>query len=113
MNEHLEKVIKLYESDGFDFQQLFNWHLFNGIVFSGEDFFSMAYNADSETLPTPVQRHHADTLFVTMHAGDMRRALLPIYDQYEYICFQREFKPSAKSHTYRLLNMQQFFSKLR
>jgi hypothetical protein len=54
--------------------------------------------------------HHSDTLFVTMHSGDMQKALEKFTNDFEYIAFQRDFKGSPRVRVY---NIQQFKSKLK
>ena len=69
----------------------------------------MAHHADSRDLPDAVEFHHSDTLFVTFFTGNMRHGLRPYLDRYEFIAFQRDFKPSPRV---RLMRMREFYSKL-
>ena len=107
MNQHFEKAAQIY---GEDFQQLLSWHLCFGVVVSDADSFAMCFYSQEESPDQACEIHHSNTLFVTMCAGDMRKALRKFRDDFEYIAFRREFKNSPRV---RVHNMQQFYSKLK
>lgn len=107
MNYHLEKAIEIY---GDNFQQLLSWHLAFGVVVSDSDGFALCFYSNSESPKQACEMHHADTLFVTIHVGDMRKALRKFCDDFEFIAFQRSFKGNDRISVY---NMQKFYSKLK
>lgn len=110
MNEHLARAIAKYEANQINFTELFNWHLRYGVVVSCFDYFCMCYPAQSDSPLHAVERHHANTLFVTFATGDMRRGLEQFCELFDYIAFQRSFKNSDKVKIY---DMQSFYLKLR
>jgi hypothetical protein len=110
MNQHLAIAIAIYEEAGTKFTDIFNWHLCYGVVVSCFDYFCMCYPAQSNFPLRAVERHHANTLFVTFATGDMRRGLEQFCELFDYIAFQRSFKNSDKIRIY---DMQLFYSKLR
>jgi hypothetical protein len=107
VNQHFEKAAQIY---GEDFQQLLSWHLCFGVVVSDADSFAMCFYSQEESPDQACEIHHSNTLFVTMCAGDMRKALRKFRDDFEYIAFRREFKNSPRIRSY---DMQQFYSKLK
>lgn len=109
MNQHLSKVIEIYEDAKVDFHSLLNWHLCHGIVVSDFDVFAMGFcvRKDDPTFPVPI--YHSDTLFVTMYCGDMRKFLTPFIPDFEFIAFQRSFKNSPRMKVY---PMDQIIKKL-
>ena len=110
MNKPLKQVLEIYECDGIDFNQLLYWHLCFGVVVSDADSFALGFFSQADSPEQACEVHHSNTLFVTMHSGDMRKALRKFRDDFEYIAFQREFKNSPSVRVY---NMQQFYSKLK
>jgi len=107
MNPHLEKATEIYDKD---FHKLLYWHLCFGVVVSDADSFAMCFYSQEESPDQACEIHHSNTLFVTMCAGDMRKALRKFRDDFEYIAFRREFKNSPRIRSY---DMQQFYSKLK
>jgi hypothetical protein len=107
MNLHLAKATAIYDKD---FHKLLYWHLCFGVVVSDADSFAMCFYSQEESPDQACEIHHSNTLFVTMCAGDMRKALRKFRDDFEYIAFRREFKNSPRI---RLYDMQQFYSKLK
>jgi len=69
----------------------------------------MGYSCLRSSPEVPVLREQSDTLFVTVFAGDMRKALSLYACEYEFIAFQREFKGSKRVRVY---PMMEFFKKL-
>ena len=110
MNQYLEKAREDYGKHNIDFQSFLGWHLCHGFVLCWSDAFSMGYYCDSSDPLTPCLRHHADTLFVTYHAGDMDASLSMFHDQFDFIAFQRSFKGSDRV---RLLPIESLKSKLK
>lgn len=110
MNQPLNQVSEIYKRDGIDFNQLIYWHLCFGFVVSDADSFAIGFFSQVGSPGQACEIYHSDTLFVTMHSGDMRKALRKFIDDFEYIAFQRDFKNSPKVRVY---NMQQFYSKLK
>lgn len=110
MNQPLKEVTEIYERDGIDFNQLLHWHLCFGVVVSDADSFALCFFSQADSPEQACEVHHSDTLFVTMHSGDMRKALRKFRDDFEYIAFQRDFKNSPRVRVY---NMQKFYSKLK
>ena len=107
MNQYLARAIEIY---GEDFHKLLYWHLCFGVVVSDTDSFCFGFYSREETPEQACEIHHSNTLFVTMCAGNMRKALRKFRDDFEYIAFRREFKNSPRV---RILEMQQFYSKLK
>ena len=107
MNNHLEGATEIY---GEDFHKLLYWHLCFGVVVSDADSFAMCFYSQEESAEQACEIHHSNTLFVTICAGDMRKALRKFRDDFEYIAFRREFKNSPRV---RIHDMQQFYSKLK
>jgi hypothetical protein len=107
MNPHLEKASQIY---GNDFQKLLSWHLCFGVVVSDNDSFAMSFFSQEDSPEKACEFHHSNTLFVTMCAGDMRKALRKFINDFQYIAFRREFNNSPRV---RLYDMQQFYSKLK
>ena len=110
MNPHLAASIKLYESNDINIQRLIEWHFCYGIVISTPKVFALCFHADSEEPEKAVAFEHSDTLYVTMCVGDMSSGLKFLKDDYKYISFKRDFKESSRI---RLLNIEDFYSKLR
>ncbi len=110
MNENLGEVIKIYEHNQIDFHKLLYWHLCFGVVVSDADSFCLGFYANSEDPEKACEIHHSDTLFVTMHSGDMRKALEKFRHDFQYIAFRREFKGSPQV---RVHSMDLFYSKLK
>lgn len=110
MNHHFKRAYDDYTNAGLDFQKLVSWHLCFGVVVSCDRFFAMGYPCDCQDPLQAVEPHHADTLFVTYATGDMRSALAPFVQDYDFIAFQRSFKNSDKLRSF---NMSDFYSKLR
>ena len=109
MNQHLTQAIAKYEADNVNFAALFNWHLCYGIVVADMRCFAIGFASHSEEPLKVVEPHHADTLFCTYCAGDMRHALGAFLDDYDYIAFQRSFKHSDQV---KLHDMHRFYQKL-
>jgi len=107
MNQHFKNAAQIY---GEDFHKLLYWHLCFGVVVSDADSFAMCFYSQEESPDQACEIHHSNTLFVTMCAGDMRKALRKFRDDFEYIAFRREFKNSPRIRSY---YMQQFYSKLK
>jgi len=107
MNLHLAKATEIY---GEDFHKLLYWHLCFGVVVSDADSFAMCFYSQEESPEQACEIHHSNTLFVTICAGDMRKALRKFRDDFEYLAFRREFKNSPRVRIY---DMQQFYSKLK
>jgi hypothetical protein len=107
MNQHLAKAAQIYDKD---FHKLLYWHLCFGVVVSDADSFAMCFYSQDESQDQACEIHHSNTLFVTMCAGDMRKALRKFRNDFEYIAFRREFKNSPRIRSY---DMQQFYSKLK
>lgn len=110
MNKFVENVLETYKHNEINFDKLLYWHIAFGVVVSDADSFALCYYSDSESPEQACERHHADTLFVTIHSGDMRKALRKFRDDFEFIAFQRDFKNSPRIRVY---NMNQFYSKLK
>ena len=110
MNKPLNEVLEIYERNGIDFNQLLYWHLCFGIIVSDADSFALCFFSQADFPEQACEVHHSDTLFVTIHSGDMRKALRKFRDDFEYIAFQRDFKNSPMVRVY---NMQKFYSKLK
>lgn len=110
MNQPLKDVIEIYERNGINFNQLLYWHLCFGVVISDYDSFAMCFFSQSENPEKACEIHHSDTLFVTIHSGDMQKALERFKNNFEYIAFQRDFKGSPRVRVY---NIQRFKSKLK
>ena len=108
MNPHLQNAREIYEKQGADFERLVTWHLCHGLVTCDNRAFAMAFHADSDKPFEAVEFHHADTLFCTFCAGDMRHALQRYADAYRFLAFQRDFHGSPRV---RLLEMTKFFNK--
>lgn len=109
MNQHLQKSIEKYESIGEDIRPLLTWHLEHGIVVCNHDSFALGYYTTSSDIGLPVTYNQSDSLFVTMCAGDMRKALEPFANDFDYIAFKRQFKNSNFIRTY---EMNKFLTKL-
>jgi len=107
MNQHFEKAAQIYDKD---FHKLLYWHLCFGVVVSDADSFAMCFYSQEESPDQACEIHHSNTLFVTMCAGDMRKALRKFRDDFQYISFRREFKNSPRIRSY---DIQQFYSKLK
>lgn len=110
MNKFLKNVLEIYEHHGVNFNELFHWHLHFGMVFSDTNSFSLFFFSKSETPDQACEMHDSDTLFVTIHSGEMQNTLRKFRNDFKYIAFQREFKNSPKVRVY---DMQQFYSKLK
>jgi hypothetical protein len=110
MNQYLAKAYHDYTSEHENFEQLLSWHLCHGVVLCWSDVFAMGYYSDSNNPEQPVERHHADTLFVTYCAGDILTGLSVFQNQFDFISYRREFKDSNKL---RLFDVKQFYSKLK
>ena len=110
MNQHVQNALKTYEQNNINFWKLLEWHLAFGVVLSDCDGFAMCFYCDSQDPRTACLRHHADTIFVTFHCGNMMKFVKPFIEEFQYISFQRSFKSSDKIRIY---DMQHFCSKLR
>jgi hypothetical protein len=100
MNEFLKETIKIYKDQEIDFHALFAWHLHHGIVVSCFEGFAIGFYAHQKDPDQPVEIHQADTLFVTMCCGSMRKCLSAFQNNFEFIAFQRSFKNSPMVRTY-------------
>jgi hypothetical protein len=109
VNTPLATAINLYEKENYDFHKLLTWHLAHGIVFCDSECFAMGYPCVRDAPETPVLRDQADTLFVTMCAGDMRKGLSQFACEFKFISFQRTFKGSERVRTFPMI---QFFKRL-
>ena len=110
MNKHVQNALKTYEENNINFWKLLEWHLAFGVVLSDCDGFAMCFYSDLQDPTTACERHHADTLFVTFHCGDMEKFAGPFMREFDYIAFQREFKGSPKV---RLYDLEAFHKKLK
>jgi hypothetical protein len=110
MNKNLGEAIKVSEHNQIDFHKLLYWHLCFGVVVSDIDSFCLGFYSNSEDVETACEIHHSDTLFVTMHSGDMRKALEKFRHDFQYIAFRREFKGSPQV---RVHPMDSFYSRLK
>ena len=110
MNQPLKEVLEIYERDGIDFNQLLYWHLCFGVVVSDADSFALCFFSQADSPEQACEVHHSDTLFVTMHSGDMRKALEKFRHDFQYIAFRREFKGSPQV---RVHPMDSFYSRLK
>ena len=109
MNRFLHESIALHDTFGIDLADLLVWHLKYGIVISNYDSFSIGYFSVNSAPREAVYKKDANTLFVTMCAGDMKKALKPFQDDFQYIAFQRTFKNSPHVRVY---DMKKFINKL-
>lgn len=94
MNPHIAKAYHDYTTRNSNFEQLLDWHLCNGFVLCWSDVFAMGYYSDSSNPEQPVERHHADTLFVTYCAGRMRPLFETFDGKFKHVSFRRDFKNS-------------------
>lgn len=110
MNQPLKQVSEIYERDGIDFNKLLYWHLCFGVVVSGADGFALGFFSQADSPEQACEVHHSDTLFVTMHSGDMRKALGRYTNEFQFLAFQRDFQNSPRIRVY---DMDKFLSKLK
>ena len=110
MNKFFKDVSEIYERNEINFTQLLYWHLCFGMVFSDANSFSLFFFSKSETPDQACEMHDSDTLFVTIHSGEMRHTLRKFRDDFKYIAFQREFNNSPRVRVY---DIQKFYSKLK
>ena len=110
MNQPLQDAIEIYKLNELDFVELFNWHLCFGIVVSDFDSFALCFPSKHENPRIPCEIEESDTLFVSMHSGNMRKALKKSTSKFKYISFQRDFKNSPHIRVY---DMTKFYSKLK
>jgi hypothetical protein len=109
LNKHLLESIRKHDQHDLDFKSLLTWHLEHGIVVCNHDSFALGYYSANDDPRTALLFGQSNTLFVTMCAGDMRKALEPFANDFEFIAFQRSFK---NSHHVRVYEMDKFITKL-
>jgi hypothetical protein len=103
MNQYITRAFNDYTAEHENFEQLLSWHLCHGFVLCWSDVFAMGYYSDSNNPEQPVERHHADTLFVTYCAGRMRSLLETFDGKFQCVSFRRDFKnsPSVRLWDYK------------
>jgi len=109
MNKHLQESIRKYKDHAMDMNDLISGHLEYGVVVCNHDSFALGYYSKSSDPTQAVLFDQSDTLFVTMCAGDMRKALEPFANDFDFISFQRLFKNSPSVRVY---EMDKFITKL-
>lgn len=110
MNPHLKTLTDTYEQNNIDAHKMLDWHLCFGIVVSDPDALAMCFFSRFRSPTEACAIHEADTLFVTMFSGDMRKALSQYKDRFGFIAFQREFKGDDRVRVY---DIQKFYQKLK
>ena len=110
MNPHIAKAFNDYTSKNHNFEQLLDWHLCNGFVLCQPECFCMGYFSDSSNPEFPVERYHADTLFVTYCSGHMQPILGVFNNQFDHVAFKRDFKGSSRI---RLWDYEKTFNRIK
>jgi hypothetical protein len=95
MNQHLAKAFHDYTNRNINFTNVIDWHFCNGFVLCNPECFGIGYFSDSSEPTNPTKKHHANSLFVTYCAGDMRQVLELFEGQFDFVSFQRGFKGSC------------------
>jgi hypothetical protein len=94
VNQHLAKAIDDYSNHNADFTQLLDWHLCHGFVLCRPECFAIGFFTNSSDPTVPIQKNHANALFVTYCAGEMQFVLQQFDGQFDCVVFQRQFKSS-------------------
>jgi hypothetical protein len=110
MNNHFNQAKKDYEESFISFEQIIGWHLVNGFVLNLPCGFAFGYYTQKEDASNACDAESANSIFVTYATGALRPLCHFFYDKYEWIIFAREFKNSDRL---RVLNMKQFYGKLK
>lgn len=94
MNQYLAKALNDYSKHNTNFTELLDWHLCHGFVLCRPECFAIGFFTNSSEPSSPVQKHYADSLFVTYCAGEMPFVLDQFKGEFDFVIFQRQFKNS-------------------